>query len=138
MLGHFLFYFRYCKWRRWFQNLGCFIPWLNTSICNGILQINNVFDFEDFPFLNKGKDESQRSEKDMMSDPFFYNFSILSLINLELDRNQIWHLYRSVVQKIEIKQILKITPSTHQFLLHLDFHKLYQLSRIGHSDPLQS
>ena len=32
-----------------------------------------------------------------------------------------------IVQMVGIKQILKITPSTHQFLLHLNFHKLYQL-----------
>ena len=55
-----------------------------------VLQINNVFDFKDFPSLNKGEDESPRSEKDMMCNAFFCNFSILSLKNLELDRNQIW------------------------------------------------
>ena len=58
-----------------------------------VLQIDKFFDFEDFQFLNNGKDESPKSEKDIMCNAFFYNISILSLINLECDRNQNWHLY---------------------------------------------
>ena len=38
------------------------------------LQIRNVFDFEDSPFLNKGESESRKSEKDIMRNAFFCNF----------------------------------------------------------------
>ena len=34
-------------------------------------------------------------------------------------------LVNFIVQKVEIKQNLKITPSTHQFLLQLNFYKIF-------------
>ena len=50
-----------------------------------ILGVNNVFDFKNFPFLNKGDDGSHRSEKDIIHWALFCNISILSLILLKLD-----------------------------------------------------
>ena len=57
-----------------------------------VLQIYNVFDFEDFQYFEqrqryKGKDESRRSETEIVRNVYFCKFSILPMINLELDRN---------------------------------------------------
>ena len=51
-------------------------------------------------------------------------FEVVSLMNLHETRKE---LVNFIVQKVEIKQILKITPSMHHFLLHLNFPKLYGL-----------
>ena len=54
-----------------------------------------------FHFLNNGEGESRKSEKDIMRNACFCNSSILSLMNLELDRNQIWQPYRRWDSNIE-------------------------------------
>ena len=80
--------------------------WLKRQFCNSTMSLI----LRIFHFLNRGEDESLKSENDIMRSAFFCNFSILFLMALELDRNQTWHPYLRMDLKVHdaLNRVLRL------------------------------